>query len=114
MDGMSAFALGGANSGKEQMVFDWDRAAQLIKDTKPEVASAGLESDWEWTGGEIWRDGKSVPKDETDVYLASTWATPELDMDGVVIPCYKMQSEVPDWDSDTYWPESAKNLIDNK
>lgn len=42
MDTMSAFAKGEANRGKELMVFDWDKAAQLISERKPSVASAGL------------------------------------------------------------------------
>jgi hypothetical protein len=58
------------------------------------------------------RDGKPVPEDDTYVYLASTWATPELDIDGDVIECYRMQSETPGWDSGTYWPESARALLD--
>ena len=32
MDSMNAFMMGQANRGKELMVFDWDRAATIIKD----------------------------------------------------------------------------------
>ena len=108
---MLAFAIGEANRGKELMVFDWDKAAQLIRETNPQMASAGLKSDWEYTGGPIYCEGQPVPEDDTYTYLASTWATPELDMDGNVMDCYKMQSETPDWDSDTYWPESALKIL---
>ena len=107
MDSFSAFAMGEANRGKEEMVFDWDRAAEIIKERNAQTASAGLSGDWEWTGGEILRGGAPVPKDETYTYLASTWATPELEVDGEVIDCFKMESETPGWNSDTYWPESA-------
>ena len=31
MDTLKAFAMGDANRGKEQMVFDWDKAASLRK-----------------------------------------------------------------------------------
>lgn len=31
MNTLSAFAMGAANRGKELMVFDWDKAAKLIK-----------------------------------------------------------------------------------
>ncbi len=108
MESMKAFAMGAANQDKEPMVFDWDKAAKLIKETQPETASAGLFGDWEWTGGEIYADG-----DTTDDYtfLRSTWATPELEMDGVTQDCYKMQSEVPEWDEETKWPDSSLEIL---
>lgn len=111
MDSFTAFAVGEANRGKETMVFDWDKAARIIKKRNAQTASAGLKGDWEWTGGEILRDGKPVPKEETYTYLASTWAIPELDVDGKIIPCFKMKHELPEYDSDTYWPQSALNIL---
>ena len=111
MDFMQAFMMGEANRNKELMVFDWERAAQRIKETGAKEASAGLYSDWEYTGGAIWRDGKPVDSDDTYTYLASTWATPELKLDGQVEDCYKMQSEVPGWDAGTYWPEEALAIV---
>jgi hypothetical protein len=109
MDTASAFAMGDANRGKEMMVFDWDKAAQLIRDSKPDKASAGLQRDWEWTGGTIYLDGAIVPDEYT--HLSSTWAVPELCMDGDVVPCYRMESETPGWDCDTKWPDSAKAIL---
>lgn len=111
MDTMQAFAMGQANKGNEQKVFDWNRAAEIIKEKRPDKAGAGLSGDWEWTGGPIWLDGKPVPKEDTYTYLSSCWATPELEIDGEIIDCYKMQSEVPDWDCDTYWPQSALAIL---
>lgn len=111
MDTMSAFAMGQANRGKPLMVFDWDKAAQLIRERGAKRASAGLSGDWEYTGGSIFRDGKPVPGEDTYVYLASTWATPELDIDGEVIDCFRMQDQSPGWDSNTYWPESALAIL---
>jgi len=93
------------------MVFDWNKAAKLIREQKPKAASAGLQSDWEWTGGKIYQDGDPVEDDYT--YLSSTWSTPELDMDGEITECYLMQSESPEWDSDTKWPESARNILNH-
>ena len=109
MDTLKAFAMGEANRGKELMVFDWDKAAKRIAEVHPESASAGLSGDWGWTGGEIYCDGKPIKSEYT--FLASTWATPELEMDGDVEPCYRMKSEVPDWDSDTKWPDSALKIL---
>ena len=42
MNTWAAFAMGEANRGKELMVFDWDKAARLIKERKPECAYAGV------------------------------------------------------------------------
>ncbi len=109
MDNFKAFAMGEANRGKEPMVFDWDKAAELIRDRKPERASAGLSGDWEYTGGDIYRGGQII--DDHYTYLASTWATPELDMDGDLIDCYRMKSEIPEWGSSTKWPESSRNIL---
>ena len=101
--------MGEQNRGKEEMVFDWDKAARLIKERGATNASAGLRSDWEWTGGEILRYGK--PHAASYTYLASTWATPELEIEGKVFSCYKMKSEVPDWNAETKWPESSLNIL---
>lgn len=112
MDSFAAFAMGEANRGKELMVFDWDKAARLIAKSKPQSVSAGLAGDWEWTGGSIYEDGKPVPSSETYTYLASTWATPEINIDGEVQDCFRMVSESPGWGSGTYWPESATAILD--
>lgn len=109
MDTMSAFAMGEANRGKELKVFDWNKAAEIIKEKGCKNAAAGLSGDWEWTGGSILQGGK-IPEDSY-TYLASTWATPELEIDGEIIDCYKMQSETDGWDSDTFWPDSAKKIL---
>jgi len=109
MDIMSAFARGQANRNKELMVFDWDKAAQIIKDRGAQAAGAGLSGDWEYTGGEILTDGK--PNTGSYTYLASTWATPELEIEGETIDCFRMQSETPGWDNATKWPDSALAIL---
>ena len=111
MDNLKAFSAGQANRGKEPKVFDWEKAAKLIKELGASEAEAGLSGDWEYTGGCIFQDGKPVPRDETYVYLASTWATPEIEIDGVVMDCFRMASETPGWDSDTYWPPEALAIL---
>jgi hypothetical protein len=109
MDSMMAFVMGEANRGKDLMVFDWDKAARIIKERGATSASAGLSGDWGYTGGEIFSDGK--PNTEDYTYLASTWAVPELDIDGDIIDCFIMEGEVPEeWGKDfpeIKWPESA-------
>lgn len=110
MDSMAAFAMNRANQGREPKVFDWDKAARLITEKQPQEASAGLSGDWEYTGGPIYRSGEPVSEDDTYTYLSSTWATPELDMDGEVIDCFVMNSEC-EWNAETYWPESALKIL---
>lgn len=115
MDTLQAFAMGEANRDKEQMVFDWNKAARLIVNSGLKDASAGLAGDWEYTGGDIFLDGKIVNKEDTYTFLASTWATPQIVVGGKTYECYKMQFELPDWNAETYWPESARNILaDNK
>lgn len=111
MDTMSAFVMGEANRGKPLMVFDWDEAARRIRERGAHHASAGLARDWECTGGDILRDGEPVPADATYVYLASTWATPELEIDGVTEPCWRYQVNEDDWGAGTYWPDSARQIL---
>ncbi len=114
MDSFSAMLRGMANRDKPTMVFDWHKAARLIRERKPKDVGAGLRSDWEYTGGSIYENGKPTPKDETYVYLASTWAVPEIALDGELEPCYVMQADVPNgekWDSSTYWPQSALDIL---
>lgn len=109
MDSLKAFAIGRATRGKEPMVFDWDKAARIIRERGAQSASAGLRDDWEWTGGVILSGGKPYTEDYT--YLASTWAVPELEVDGKIIDCYRMKSEVPEWDCATKWPASALAIL---
>ena len=113
MDTMSAFARGLAARGREHKVFDWDEAARIIKNRNINTVSAGLMEDWDYTSGLILVEGVIPEKDKTYTYLSSNWATPVLSFDDeTFIDCYKMQSEVPDWNSDTFWPESARRIID--
>lgn len=108
MDTMMAFAMGNANRGKKQMVFDWKKAARLIKKRGAKHAAAGLAGDWGYTGGDILRDGKPIPRSDTYTFLASTWATPELEIDGETIDCWTYTSR---WNSGTYWPKSALDIL---
>lgn len=114
MDSMRAFAMGQANRGRELKVFDWIKAATILKERGATSAEAGLAGDLEWTGGTILENGKPLSKDDTYCYLASTWATPVLLIDDEEIDCYKMQSETPGWDSGTIWPPEALAIWEGK
>ena len=109
MDTGLAFMMGELNRDQEPMVFDWDKAARIIREKKPQEAYAGLDNDLEYTGGFIFDNGEIVTDDYT--FLASTWATPLLFLDGSEgIPCYLMEHET-DWDAKTKWPESAIKIL---
>lgn len=110
MDTMKAYLNSVAAQGERHRVFDWDTAARIIRERKPEEASAGLAGDWEYTGGAIYRDGKPVPKGDTYTYLASNWAGPELMLDGELQDCWRYVDEC-GWDEHTYWPESALAIL---
>ena len=116
MDTMSAFMRGEAASaaGNPQMVFDWHKAARLIKEQNPQSVRAGLSGYWDYTGGPIWADGKPIPKSDTYVYLSSNWATPQIEIDGDTEACMKLVSEPPEpdqWNAHTYWPDSALKIL---
>ena len=112
MDTLSAFAMRQASKNREHMVFDWNKAATLIRERKPSIVNAGLGSDWEWTGGTIYENGK--PDTDSYTFLRSIWAVPEIDIDGEVLPCFKMESEAPEWNADTKWPQSALDILNGK
>lgn len=109
MNTMAVFMMGQINKGNEQKVFDWEKAAELIKIKNPQKVYAGLDEDWSCTAGVIFEDGKM--KDDGYAYLSSTWATPVIGMDGERVICYKMKSKTPGWDCSTIWPEVAKRIL---
>lgn len=115
MDIFTAMARAQANSHKPMMVFDWDKAAHLIKQNISDLdyASAGLQGDWEWTGGCIYQDNK--PDLESYTYLASCHAIPELilvlkDDSRIKHSCYISESKTT-WDAKTKWPQSALDIL---
>ena len=120
MNTMDVFFRGEAAraAGNSLMVFDWDKAARRIKEERAWGAAAGLSGDWGYTGGEILLDGKPSPIEDTYVYLASLWATPELEIDGFRENCFINENDVPkEWGNDyphIYWPPSALKILGEK
>lgn len=91
----------------EEMIFDWNKAADLIKQLKPEEAEAGLAGDYENTNGHIVTDGHT--------FLSSVWATPTLYLDDRAVPCFVYKSDNTEgWDYDTTWPRSAVEILEAK
>jgi len=106
-----AFRMGQASQGNPLMVFDWKKVAEIIRDEKPHIVQAGLQGDWEYTGGTIYLLGKIVDSQYT--YLASTWAKPQALINDEFRDCFVFESET-EWDSDTKWPDEAKQILTNK
>lgn len=107
-----------AAAGRPQKKFDWDKAALIIKEkfsVNPDlVAEAGLQGDWDYTGGEIFRRGKPTNEDYT--YLSSNWATPTLvlhytsDWDDDEIECYTEDTESR-FDAESKWDEISLDIL---
>jgi hypothetical protein len=91
-------------------IFDWDKAAQLLATHGAVEAYAGLNGDWNWTAGQILTDGK--PETDHYTYLASWWATPQIEIDGNRYDCFVEESETCTWDAETKWPESALAILE--
>ena len=101
--------------GAIQMAFDWDKAAQIIKEKLKEYpdlsAEAGLEGDWEYTGGIIFEFGK--PANEEYTYLSSNWATPTLivttDVGEESFECFTEENER--FNSGSEWDEKSLKIL---
>ena len=91
-------------------VFDWKKAAQRIKETGAQEASAGLAEDWGYTGGPILENGEIVHEDDTYTFLQSYWATPVLRIDGREEECWTLAEES-EYDAVTYWPADARAVL---
>lgn len=140
MDTLTAGMLGMINRGKEQKVFDWEKAAYTIKhyleshENDDIVIEASLYGDEGNTFGDIYSDGKFNIHDSGIAYLASTWASPQIrffnyskeetdegdeswDDDPNVdlkLFCYKMQHEVPDWNYATWCPQIFIDILETE
>lgn len=108
MNTVEAIMNGIANRGRTERVFDWNKAARIIRERNHETAFAGLAEDWADTSTMIYADGKPV-KSESG-YLASTWATPQLDIDGDFVDCWMWEHET-ECNADTRWPKSALEIL---
>lgn len=109
-------AKAASKSGRKTTVFDWDKAAEIIKDRllkHPDLyAEAGLQGDWENTAGCIFEDGK--PTNGEYMFLASNWAVPTLILawDGIdqeEIECFTDQSDR--FDLGTKWDVISLEIL---
>lgn len=108
MNTEAAIRMGIAYRGKPERVFDWNKAARIIRERRPHAAYAGLAEDLADTFSVIYVDGE--PLEDGSGYLASTWATPQLYLDGDSVDCWIWEHET-EWDADTRWPQSALDIL---
>lgn len=108
METSAAYQMNFEHRKKLKKVFDWDKAAKLIKEHNALNASAGLQEDWEWHSDAIYIDGK--PKFNCSIHLSSTWATPALCINGIFFDCYIIENQTK-YNCDTVWPESSLNIL---
>ncbi|MFA5634161.1 MAG: hypothetical protein WC973_03345 [Candidatus Dojkabacteria bacterium] len=109
-------AKAASKKGNKLQAFDWDKAAQIIKEKlilHPDlVAEAGLQGDWNYTGGIIFKNGKPVKEDYT--YLASNWAKPTLILswdkeEQEEIPCFIEQNDR--FKDDSKWDVESLSIL---
>ena len=104
---------------RTRKVFDWDKAAKIIREKNAESAMAGVRNDfdWEWTGGIILEKGE--PVFSCGDCLETTFGVPEIvlmDDEGFytmtdAIECYKEKCGETDRDNKRAWPESALKIL---
>lgn len=113
MDTADAFRLARAARARGDAFrgFDWETAARLIKERKPKCAEAGLEGDWDCTGGVIYQDGKTVT--DSYAFLSSNWAIPQLDLDGERIDCWVVLTDPKSFNPTELWPVAAIEILGN-
>jgi len=103
--------------GKPQMYFNWDKAAEVIKlhtkDHPDLIAEAGLQGDWQYTGGVIFENGK--PTNDSYTYLSSNWAKPTLiiswdDEEQLEMDCFIVGETR--FNCDSKWDDISLNILE--
>lgn len=104
-------------NGNTEKVFDYDKAAAIIKEKYQShndlVAEAGLQGDWIYTGGIIFEKGK--PTNRYYTYLTSNWAIPTLILsyngkEQEEIECYTEDENTRFTEHNT-WDEQSLNIL---
>lgn len=96
----------------DYFVFNWDLAAQILRDRNVQTACAGLSEDLEATGAAILHNRNPILG--SGAYLQSKWATPVLIIDGVEHDCWKLARDYIDHAIDKIWPQHALDIFYGK
>ena len=91
----------------------WLRLVKAInKDIPNLIAEAGLEGDWDYTGGIIYSNKKSTTDDYT--YLASNWAIPTLILnEEEEIPCFIIKENTR-FNAHSKWDRISLNILNTE
>jgi hypothetical protein len=90
------------------MVFDWERAAKLMKAYDGENVRAGMKNAWTDfydNAGFILKNGEAV--NEAGI-VASYNATPTIEIDGRLFPCFRWADES---DHSASWTDAAVEIM---
>lgn len=107
-----------AAKGAIHKAFDWDKAAEIIKNKfklYPDLlAEAGLQGDWDYTSGTIFENGK--PDLDSYTYLSSNWAIPTLilswdDEEQEEIDCWSETNER--FNADSKWDQISLDILND-
>jgi hypothetical protein len=107
-----------AEKGAIFKAFDWDKAAEIIKNKfklYPDLlAEAGLQGDWNYTSGTIFKEGEPVIGSYK--YLCSNWAIPTLilswdDEEQEEIDCWVEANER--FHSDSDWDQISLDILND-
>lgn len=97
-------------TSSDLLIFDWDKAVQLIKKNNIKNAKAGLKGDWLLTNGLILKNGKPV-KEYT--YLSSPYCIPilrDLDSDKDY-ECFLPESET-EYNFESTWNDDLISKLE--
>jgi hypothetical protein len=93
-------------------IFDWDKAARLIKEKKPKMpVLAGIKEDWHYTFGAIYDNGEII--NDSSPWTYSNLYTPQMVINREFIECwiYAKEELIFSKDELNHWTESAINIL---
>ena len=94
-----------------KMVFDWEKAAEVLRERQPVAASVSFIGKHERTEPVlIYRDGEPTPDPRTFCPY-DAFDKPTLLIDGDEIECFRLENTITTWAIDEYWPESARRIL---
>ena len=112
---IEGFTTTRSRNNNPQKAFDWDKAANIIKEEflnhNDLIAEAGLQRDWAHTGGVIFEGGK--PTNDSYTHLSSNWAIPTLilswdNQEQREIECFVIGGR---FHSDSKWDEESLKIL---
>ena len=95
-----------------KMVFDWERAADLLRKRRPRAAYVSMVGKRERsTPVLIYKDGEIVHDSLYGWGYYDAFDTPTLLIDGDEIECFRLENTITTWALGDYWPESARRIL---